>query len=324
MSIHTYDSIITLENILVVWQRFLRGKKKKVDVAAFQAELGSNLLSLHAGLRDRTYVHDSYTAFVVTDPKQRLIHKATVRDRVVHHLIHHALYWHFHPRFIFDSYACQRYKGVHRALNRFRQFERMVSNNHTRTCYVLKCDIRKFFASIDQSILLAILKRHIYDEGMMWLLEQVIKSFNSGVPGKGLPLGNLTSQLLVNVYMHEFDVFVKQELRVKYYIRYADDFVVLSQDREYLEYVLTQMRQFLFEKLALTLHPHKVSIASSLSGIDFLGWVHFPHYRALRTVTRRRLEKTFKAYMTRETANSYRALLQHGNTYKMKKKITVL
>lgn len=290
-------------------------------MVAFQTELGTNLLGLHDDLKQSTYAHGPYVAFTLADPKPRQIHKATVRDRVVHHLIHQVLYRHFHERFIFDSYSCQNGKGVHKAINRFQFFARKVSHNHTRTCYVLKCDIKKFFVSIDQTILLNILKRHISDQSMLWLLERVIYSFDSGQVGKGLPLGNLTSQLLVNIYMHEFDMYVKQRLRVKYYIRYADDFVLFSRDRKYLEETLVQARQFLEEKLALKPHPHKVSIETLSRGVDFLGWVHFPEYRLLRTVTKKRVLKALTTSSARETVISYRALLNHGHTHWLVKRL---
>src|SRR3989338_4730373 len=235
MFIHTYNSIITVENLLLTWERFLRGKKKKKDVIAFQAELSTNIASLYRDLKNKTYTHGPYSAFNISDPKPRNIHKASVRDRVVHHLLYKELYWYFHDRFIFDSYSCRKYKGTHRALDRFREFARKVSKNNTRSCYVLKGDIKKFFASIDHAILLGILERHIEDEEMRWLINQVIKSFHTTRECVGLPLGNLTSQLLVNIYMHEFDMYMKQELRIKHYIRYADDFVILSESKSFLK-----------------------------------------------------------------------------------------
>jgi len=221
-----YESIITIENLLATWERFIRGKRKKKDVADFQLCLSDNLVQLYTELQNKTYEHGGYSAFNISDPKPRNIHKALVRDRVVHHLLYKELYQYFDNRFIFDSYSCRKYKGTHKALDRFKFFARKVSKNNTRICYVLKCDIRKFFASIDQEVLMKILERHIEDVDILWLIGQVVKSFHTTKIDVGLPLGNLTSQLLVNIYMHEFDMFVKQELRVKYYIRYADDFVV--------------------------------------------------------------------------------------------------
>lgn len=153
------------------------------------------------------------------------------------------------------------------------------------------------------------------------LIGQVVKSFSSTAPGKGLPLGNLTSQLLVNVYMNEFDRFVKETLRVKYYIRYADDFVLLHQDKNFLMSLLPEMEKFLLEKLKLSLHPDKVTIKTIASGVDFLGWVHFPHHRILRTATKRRMLKKISGNTKEETLVSYFGMLGHGNTERLKMKI---
>jgi RNA-directed DNA polymerase len=281
--------------------------------------LGNNLALLYQELQDKTYEHSGYSAFNISDPKPRNIHKALVRDRVVHHLIYKELYWYFHERFIFDSYSCRKYKGTHKALDRFKVFAGKVSKNHTRTCYVLKCDIRKFFASINQEVMMKVLDRHIEDSEIKWLIGQVLKSFHTTAPGIGLPLGNLTSQLLVNIYMHEFDAYMKQELRVKYYIRYADDFVILLENKNYLEELLPKIELFLQEKLHLSLHPDKVFIQTYGSGVDFLGWTHFPYHRSIRTTTKKKILKSLKGYPRPQTVNSYRGLLGHGDTYAVEK-----
>lgn len=141
---------------------------------------------------------------------------------------------------------------------------------------------------------------------------------------KGLPLGNLTSQLLVNIYMNEFDQFVKHKLKVKYYIRYADDFVVLSQDKKYLENVLVEMKEFLENDLNLQMHPDKVFVRTISSGVDFLGWVQFPKHRVLRTATKRRMFRNIGKSQKPETTVSYLGMLKHGNTHKLKEKIISL
>ena len=160
---------------------------------------------------------------------------------------------------------------------------------------------------------------------MLWLLGEIIDSFQvDNRPGVGLPLGNLTSQLLVNVYMNEFDQFIKRELKEKYYIRYADDFVIVSESRAWLEYQLPKITTYLIVKLKLSLHPRKVSIKTFVSGIDFLGWVHFPHRRVLRTATKRRMMRRLHANTSDETVISYRGLLSHGNSHKLKQKFFFL
>ena len=298
--------------MLEAWKEFRSGKNKKSDVQIFERHLMSNIISLHRDLKDRSYVHSSYEHFVICDPKRRDIHKATARDRLLHHALYRTLYPFFDRTFIADSYSCRNNKGTHKAMNRFRSFAGKVSKNHTRTAWVLKCDIRKFFASIDQKILLGILQEKIEGKDIVSLLSKILISFDSGVVGVGLPLGNLTSQLLVNIYMNEFDQYMKHKLKAKYYIRYADDFVVLSESKRYLEDVLKMQAQFLEEKLRLHLHPNKVSITTFVSGVDFLGWVHFPKHRVLRTVTKRKMFRK----VNEKNMTSYLGLLGHGNERK--------
>lgn len=272
---HTYKNIISIENLLEAWREFLNGKRNRKDVQIFERNLMTNIISLHNDLKNQTYKHSSYTAFNISDPKPRNIHKASVRDRLLHRAVYRVLYPYFDKKFISDSYSCRLNKGTHKAMNRFREFSYKVSKNNTKQCWVLKCDIRKFFASIDQEILVNILRKHIDDTDTVWLIEKVVESFNSGIQGKGLPLGNLTSQLLVNVYMNEFDQFVKRELKIKYYIRYADDFIVTTIYHSELDELLLKINFFLNNNLKLSLHPDKVSIKTLFSGIDFLGWYIF-------------------------------------------------
>ena len=316
---HIYNNIISFENLLVSWKEFLNGKRKRKDVAEFALRFTDNILSLHQDLANKIYRHGGYQAFKVTDPKVRDIHKAGVRDRLVHHAIYRILYPFFDCKFIFDSYSCRVDKGTHRAMNRFRYFARKVSRNNTRTVWVLKCDIRKFFANIDHQILKDILAKFVGDQDVMWLLGQIIDSFDSG-----LPLGNLTSQLLVNIYMNEFDQFTKRELKAKYYIRYADDFIILSEDKFELEILLVKIGKFLHDKLKLELHPDKVYINTLASGIDFLGWVHFADHRILRKSTKRRIFRQMLDSPKNETFQSYLGILEHGNARQIEKRLTQL
>lgn len=303
-----YHDIISLGNLLLAWQNFRKGKKQKQDVQLFELHLMDNLIDLHESLKAKTYTHDPYQDFKINDPKSRDIHKASVRDRVLHHLLYQSLSSFFFQRFIHDSYSSQDDKGVHRALKRFETFSRRVSKNHTKQCFVLKCDIKKFFASIDHNILFTVLEQYIVDFDLLHLLKVIIESHSPG-----LPLGNLTSQLLVNIYMNELDRFVKHVLQVKYFIRYADDFVILSQSRETLETLLIKIHAFLKLRLHLDLHPDKVFIQTLGSGVDFLGWVHFPQHRVLRTVTKRRMLKKVNP----DNVTSYQGMLKWGNGWKV-------
>lgn len=319
---HTYHTIISLENILDAWKEFSRGKKSRKDVQEFERDLMTNIISLHRDLVAKTYRHSAYQAFKISDPKPRDIHKASVRDRLLHHAIHRNLMPFFERTFISDSTSCQKGKGTHRALQRFKHFTNSVSMNDTKTVWVLKCDIKKFFANIDQTILLEILAGYIPDRDIVWLISIIVGSFHSSAPGVGLPLGNFTSQLLVNIYMNEFDQFMKHKMKAVHYIRYADDFAVLSRDRAYLERILPLMQEFLWDRLRLTMHPNKISIETLASGVDFLGWMHFPHHRVLRTATKRRMFANPGIYAADEAVvNSYKGLLSHGNGWNLTKHI---
>lgn len=295
-----------------------------------------NTVGLHTSLVNRTYRHGGYESFYINDPKRRHIHKASVRDRLLHHAVYRILYPFFDKTFIADSFSCRNDKGVHKALNRFRALASSVSRNHTRTCWVLKCDIRQFFASIDHGVLLAILKKYIPDTDILGLLENIIGSFfvSKGIASSslaklggprndraGLPLGNLTSQLFSNIYMNVFDQWIKHTLKAKYYVRYADDFVFLSHDKDWLQSIIPQVQEFLQTNLKVSLHPDKLFLRTFASGVDFLGWVHFPAHRVLRSKTKQRMFRNIRSPISEESLQSYLGLISHGNTGKLRKRV---
>ena len=321
---HTFGEIVSIDNLLEAWKEFLRGKRSKKDVKGFQFHLMDNILSLNHDLSHHTYKHGGYQEFNISDPKPRIIHKANVRDRLLHHAVYRILYLFFEEKFVSDSFSCRDNKGTHRAIKRFEEFYRKASKNKTRTCWVLKCDIKKFFHSINQQVLLEILKEYIPDRDIVNLLREIITSFHYTKEGFGLPLGNLTSQLFANVYMNEFDQFVKHKLKIKYYIRYADDFVILSEDKNYLKEKIPLIGDFLQNRLSLTLHPDKIYIKTLYSGVDFLGWVNFKHYKTIRNTTKKRIFKKLKENSNSKTLNSYIGILKHGNTKKVKNMVLKL
>jgi len=314
---HKFEDFISIDNLLLAWREFIRGKRNKKDVQEFSFYLMDNILSLHEDLKNFKYKHGIYEQFKINDPKSRTIHKASVRDRLLHHAVHRILYPFFDKIFIFDSFSCRDGKGTHKAINRFREFGNIVSKNNTKTCWVLKCDIKKFFASIDQNILIKILSKRINDEKIVNLLREIISSFELS----GLPLGNLTSQLFANVYLNELDRFIKCNLKIEHYIRYADDFVILSQDKKYLEYLLPGINDYLQSRLKLMLHPNKVFIEVLSSGVDFLGCVNFQDHRTLRLKTKKRILHKIKNNPNTETLNSYFGLIKHGDSSHFKKSI---
>ncbi len=321
-----YSEFIPLDQLYQAWNEFKKGKRSRGDVQLFERNLEDNLNDLHEALKNKTYHHGKYFSFYVHDPKQRHIHKASVADRVVHHLLYKFLYELFDKTFIYDSYSCRLSKGTHKGVERLEKVARKVSKNYSRDCWSLKCDIKKFFASVDHEILLELLEKKIKDPDIIWLLKHVINSFHSEKgKSKGIPLGNLTSQVFGNIYMNELDQFVKHHLGVKYYLRYADDFLFLAPDRESLNLYLEPIKEFLSSKLKLDLHPKKIIFRKLEWGIDFLGYLTLPYYRIPRTKTKRRIFKQIKTKIDSPNFNqslqSYLGYFIHANSYKLTQKL---
>jgi RNA-directed DNA polymerase len=317
-----YSELISPPRLVQAWEKFRCGKMKKPDVQTFARWLEDNLFTLHSELSRKTYRHSTYTSFWVHDPKQRHIHKAPVIDRVVHHLLYTYLYELFDPLFIYDSYACRNGKGTHKAVDRLENFVRKVSKNYSGSCWVLHGDIKQFFASVDHKILFSFLKRHIDDLDILWLLWQVIDSFHSDVGvGKGIPLGNLTSQIFANIYLNEFDQYMKHTQKVRFYIRYADDFVIVNSSKEVLLQFVEPMRDFLKTHLTLELHPGKLSFCKLAWGVDFLGYIVLPRYVLPRTKTKRWMLVHISEYLysprMSQMIQSYLGYLSHTDDYKL-------
>jgi retron-type reverse transcriptase len=226
-----FNKIIEPENLFSAWDEFKKGKGQKLDVLRFEKNLEQNIFQLHRDLRDKTYKHGGYTSFYIHDPKLRHIHKATVRDRVLHHAMFKVLSPIFESTYIHNSFSCRLSKGNHKGVKALAHMLRQASKNSTKTCFVLKCDIRKFFDSIDHDILIELIQRKIRDKNAMDLLREILTSFANEQPNlfgiKGVPIGNLTSQLFANIYMNELDQFIRHDLKVKYYARYTDDFIIV-------------------------------------------------------------------------------------------------
>lgn len=291
----------------------------------FERYLEDNLFSLYEELITRRYRHQPYTTFHVWDPKFRVIRKAEVRDRVVHHLVFRYLESIFEPRFIFHSYSCRREKGIHAAANDVAKALRQASGNYRDNVWSLKMDVKKFFDSVDHEILLKLLWRRVGNQTARRLLQEIVHSYHSPAEkGKGLPIGNLTSQIFANVYLHELDHFVKHHLRLRWYFRYADDFLFLHRDRTFLEWVKHSIERFLADSLRLTVHPQKVWIRKFSQGIDFVGFVLRPYYQVIRTSTKQRMFKRMSRHVAdrhdgrmndttfNQALRSYIGMLSHG------------
>jgi len=286
-----YPHIISWENLLLAYHKAAKGKRGQANVAAFEHRLEDNLLALQTELRTQTYRPGGYVNFVIHEPKRRLISAAPFRDRVVHHALCNLIEPTFERSFIADSYANRVGKGTHRALNQCQTFMRQYP-------YLLQCDIRQFFPSVDHAVLKDILARKITDPAVIWLMERIMDS-GAGIlsevydmryfPGddllaavrpRGLPVGNLTSQFWANCYMNPFDHFVKRELRCPAYLRFVDDFLLFSDDKT----VLLEWKKAIEKRLArfrLTIHPG-AHARPTTEGVPFLGFILFPDRRRLK------------------------------------------
>ena len=322
-----FEQIISLENLFLAWQEFKCGKRSKSDVQSFEFHLEDNVFSLHHDLRDGTYRHGQYQPFKITDPKLRLINKAAVRDRLLHRAIYRVLYPLWDKTFIFDSYSCRNNKGTHKAFARLVSLIQKISQNYTQPCFALKLDIKKFFDSIDHEILMDLLKERIEDEQLSGLLQNIIDSFEYS-PGKGMPLGNLTSQIFANVYLDPLDKFAKHKLKAKYYLRYADDFVFLSDKPDELMGYLVEANRFLKTRLKLNIHPDKIHLRKLKWGIDYVGYVVLPHYSIPRRKTVERISKRVNRLLSINNSStlakslpSYLGYLKHVDAYNLASKL---
>ncbi|KKR78074.1 MAG: Retron-type reverse transcriptase [Candidatus Curtissbacteria bacterium GW2011_GWA1_40_9] len=331
----THSSLISIENLFQTWEEFKCGKRNKRDVQVFERHLEDNLFDLHLALKNKSYKHGGYLEFYVNDPKRRHIHKAQVCDRIVHHLLYKYLYSLFDKTFIYDSYSCRLDKGTHRAVRRLEKYTRIVSRNYTNNCWALKLDIKKFFDSIDHRILLKLIAKSVNDHEILSLVKIVIDSYSSSVVEKlkgevldktrtisvrqqGIPLGNLTSQIFANIYLNGLDQFIKHNLKIKYYLRYADDFLTLNNNRQYLHHCFETLQQFLSRELKLEIHPAKVSLRKFSWGIDFCGYIVLPRYILPRAKTKRRIfKKVLKSGINDQSLQSYLGYFSHANSYKI-------
>lgn len=284
-----YSKLYSLDNLLLAWKKARKNKTKKDYVIEFEKNLFQNLLKLQEELKEQTYSPKPLKTFILRDPKTRKISKSDFRDRIVHHAIINIIEPIFNKIFIYDSCANRKGKGNLFAIKRFYFFIRKISrngkingwfNNNQIRGYCFKADIKHYFQEVNQDILLKILKRKIRDGKVIWLINIILKNFDN--KQKGMPLGNLTSQFFANVYLNELDYFIKHEIKAKYYIRYVDDFVILSSSKSQLKIWKKEINRFLKEKLKLELHPDKSRIIPLSKGIDFVGFRNFYYYRLLR------------------------------------------
>lgn len=286
-----FARVCDFENIHRAYRRASAGKRCKRDVLAFSARLEENLLSIRDDLRGGTYTHGGYRQFIVHDSKRRSIMAAPFRDRVMHHALYAVIEPMFEKGFIHDSYACRREKGTHAAVARLKRFMRRSPYADT---YILQGDISKYFDSIDHATLYGIITRKLSDVRVLALIREILASAHADA-GCGIPIGNLTSQLFANIYLNELDQYAKHVLRATRYIRYMDDFLILDVDKRTLAAHREAIAEFVSQRLGITLHPRKSTIAPIRLGVDFLGYRIFERHMRLRASTVRRFAARTRA-----------------------------
>jgi len=293
-----YKEIAGMHNLWNAgWQTLLHGRRFKNQGAEFKLTYEHSLLQIHKELATQTYKHGKYKEFIIYEPKQRTVLAAPLKDRVVHHALHDIIEPFIDRKFIFDSYACRKNKGTHLAINRAQKF--MQANR-----YYMHLDVKKYFQNINHCILKQILAKHIKQTDVLNLfniiinssvnskeLNQVVNLFTKSI--KGLPIGNLTSQFLANLYLNELDQYIKHQLKIKHYIRYMDDFVVFGNNKANMLQWQKQIISFCSQKLQLSLHI-KGGIKQYWEGLGFLGFKIYRKHKKLKSVCLNRYMLKYK------------------------------
>lgn len=325
-----WAQIATFEALHAAYLKARRGKRFAMDTLRFSANLEQEIGTLANELRSGVYHTGEYRRFSVFEPKKREIAALPFRDRVVHHALVTTIEPIFESRFSRDSYACRVGKGTHAGADRLTAFLRRAGRMW-QNVYVLKADIAKYFSSIDHLALKEILRRKIACPETLALIDNIINSWN-GTTGKGLPIGNLTSQLFANIYLNELDQFVKQVFHWRFYLRYVDDFILIGGDKAELNNAKRVIQEFLQSQLKLELNK-KTSIFPAKLGVDFLGYRIWKTHRLLRKrsviAMRRKLTAFQKLYASGEidqggiqaSVMSWLGHAKHANTYTLQKKL---
>ncbi len=320
-----FEEALSFRVLCEAAHRAFRANRGNGDALQFMYRLEPELFQLQRELESGAYRPGPYHTFTIREPKERKIAAATFRDRVVHHAVCAVLEPVFERRFIYDSYACRKDKGSHRAIQRAWAFTRQDG-------WFLKCDVEKYFDSVDHEILKLRVHRLFKDKRFLDLLERIIDhNAPHNAPGKGLPIGNLTSQYFANLYLDGFDHFIKEQLRVERYVRYMDDFLCFADSKEELQCVLSEVREFMDERLCLRLKTRKCYIAPVTQGIPFLGMRLYPGTVRLSRPSlvrcRRKLKRRQKAFakerITEEaliqSTGSLIAHISHANTLMLRR-----
>lgn len=355
--IKTVKEIFSYKNLLKCYYECRSGKRYTINAAKFEEHFEEELLKLQKELVEHSYKPGQSICFVVTKPKIREIFAADFRDRIVHHVLVGFLEPIFESKFINQSYACRKGKGAHKAIEDLERYVNKVTKRNTDEAWYLQMDIQSFFVSLNKDVLFEILKKRVKNPEILWLAKTIIfhnpannfhkkgqlalfdlvpenKSLFKTAPNQGLPIGNLTSQFFANVYLNELDQFVKHILKIKCYMRYVDDIVVVFKNKDQLIIWCDEINRFLQKKLKLKLHPQKQVLQKTKNGIDFVGFVVKPSYILIRRRVVRSLKDRLwslnqaKNKIENEempkilsTINSYYGQFKHGKSFGLRAKL---
>ncbi len=341
----------TLEEVYNAFLDCRRKKRKTKEYLKFDLNREENLIQLYTELNFGTYDVGKSVHFIVEFPKAREVWAGNFRDRIIHHLLCNRIQDTFLKRFINDSYSCIIGKGTLYGAQRIFKFTRQITNNFQKDAYYLQCDLHNYFLSINREILFKLLIKHIKEEELQWLIKKILfhdprKNYYSRTTKElilklpkhktlfncdnihGLPIGNLTSQFFSNVYLNELDQFIKRKLKIKYYGRYVDDFVLLHNDIQYLKYCEIEINNFLINNLDLKLNTTKTKHNLISKGIDFVGYIIKPGRIHLRSKTKNKvkniilnLNDIYDLEVIRQRVNSYLGMFKHSSSYQERRKI---
>jgi RNA-directed DNA polymerase len=300
-----YERICSIENLMLADSIARKGKLSQPGVIRHDQNRTQNIQDLHLALKNKTYRTSEYTTFTIFEPKERLIFRLPYYpDRIVHHAVMNVLEPIFVSTFTADTYSCIKKRGIHAAANAVKQALKDIPG----TRYCLKLDIKKFYPNVDHEILKQMLRRKIKDQNLLWLLDGIIDSAD------GLPIGNYLSQYFANFYLTYFDHWMKEQLHVKYYFRYADDMVILSENKPYLHQVLYEIRNYLQENLKLQVKDNDQIFPVDARGIDFVGYV----FRHTHIRLRKSIKQSFARMLSRnrntQSIASYTGWAIHCNS----------
>lgn len=327
-----FSQIYDFENLYNAYLKARRGKRDRREVLKFELNLEENLIQLQNELIWGMYKTGEYRVFKVFEPKERDVAALPFRDRVAQHAILLVIEPIWERRFIYDSYACRINKGTHGGADKAQAMMRKVLRNHGQL-YAFKADISKFFYSIDHEVMKQLVRKKIACKQTLKLLDEIIESSGGGV---GLPIGNLTSQLFANVYMHELDEYVKHRLKEKYYIRYMDDFCIFHHDKDHLRHLRIDIERFLFEKLKLKTNAKTQIFPVSIKNgraLDFLGYQMWPTHRRVRKSSISRIHRKIRfmqkqyskgripAKRIQASMQSWLAHVSHAQSFGLRKSI---